>query len=255
MLRRHFAGISVAASSNDEVVDLILEKALNSEACDVHLLESNGVATAERNREFATLLNDACVVLPDGRWLEILTRGSSLPLMQFRGEDLFRTICDRGREQGLRHYFVGSTQEKIDRLTLALSSLFPGIVMVGEFCPPFRPLNDSESAELSADIRAAKPHIVWLGISTPRQDFEGFRLAREHNLVTVAVGAAFEFVSGDKKKAPPWMTRLGIEWLFRLFSEPRRLAKRYLVGNVVFLWRVLRFSRLDKAEMRSGSRT
>jgi N-acetylglucosaminyldiphosphoundecaprenol N-acetyl-beta-D-mannosaminyltransferase len=242
---RPFAGLPVTYATQKEVTAGLLEEAQSGRGCDVHLLESNGVAAAQRDPAFADLLASACLVIPDGRWLELLTRNSIRPLHQFRGEDLFRTLCDRGREFGLRHFFVGSTPEKIQRLVSALEKLYPGVAIAGSYCPPFRPLTAEESSGLSKDIATARPNIVWMGISTPLQDFEARRLAQECGVVVIAVGAAFEFVSGDKKKAPAWMSHLGIEWLFRLLSEPRRLAKRYVVGNVLFLWRFVRFLRQD----------
>jgi len=235
----------VTYANRNQVTTWLLEKAQLGEGCDVHLLESNGIATAQRDPAFAHLLESACLVIPDGRWLELLTKNSLRPLHQLRGEDLFRALCDRGREFGLRHYFVGSTPEKIQRLASALGELYPGLLVVGSYCPPFRPLTKEESTALTKNIANTRPNIVWMGISTPRQDFEARRLAQECGVVVIAVGAAFEFVSGDKKKAPAWMSRLGVEWLFRLLSEPRRLAKRYVVGNVLFLWRFLRFLRRD----------
>jgi N-acetylglucosaminyldiphosphoundecaprenol N-acetyl-beta-D-mannosaminyltransferase len=247
---RRFAGIPVTAGIPHDVTQWLLTRAQLGVACDVHLLESNGVATAERDEYLFELLCGACLVVPDGRWLEIFTRKSLAPLHQFRGEDLFRSLCDLGRNHRIRHFFVGSTEEKLFSLTTELESLYPGIEIVGSYCPPFRELNTGERESLSTMIFAAQPHIVWLGISTPRQDYEAKRIATENTVMTVAVGAAFEFVSGDKKRAPAWMSRLGMEWLFRLLSEPRRLAKRYLVGNIIFLWRVLRHWRSDNEAIR-----
>ena len=241
--RRVFTGIPVVAASNREVVEQIVSMALTSPSsgCDVHLLEANGLAIAETDPDFEKLLIDSCMVLPDGRWLEILTKKSSQPLTQFRGEDLFRAVLDEGRTSGVRHFFVGATQEKLQQLFDVLETVYPGVEVAGHWVPPFRELTPEEQTLLSEKIVESKAHIVWLGISTPKQDWEVARLAQSTARVAIAVGAAFEFVSGHKKTAPRWMTRLGIEWLYRMLSEPRRLAKRYVVGTYLFARRVLRF--------------
>lgn len=241
--RRVFTGIPVVAASNREVVEQIISTALTSPSagCDVHLLEANGLAIAETDPYFEKLLVDSCMVLPDGRWIEILTKKSSLPLIQFRGEDLFRALLDEGRASGLRHFFVGATEEKLQQLFDVLENVYPGVKVAGHWVPPFRNLTLDEETLLSEKIVESQAHIVWLGISTPKQDREVARVARSSAKVAIAVGAAFEFVSGHKKTAPRWMTRLGIEWLYRMLSEPRRLAKRYVVGTYLFAKRVFRF--------------
>ena len=229
------------------VVTLLMETALSSDSqgCDVHLLELNGVAVAERERAFENLLKDAGLVLPDGRWLELLTARTSAPLHQFRGEDLLKNLCDRGRTRGLRHFFVGTTREHLESLIEQLEKLYPGILAVGRFAPPFRDMTDGELGNLTSEITASKAHIVWIGMSTPRQDYVAQSLANSSGTVVIAVGAAFDFVSGAKHAAPQWMTRWGIEWFFRLASEPGRLWKRYLVGGVLFGRRVFRFRNID----------
>lgn len=243
--RRIFTGIPVVAASNSDIVSAILLTALMGaeNGCDVHLLEANGIATAEISADFEELLISACLVVPDGRWLQILTRSSSVPLLQFRGEALFRNLLDQGRERGLRHFFVGATEEKLRRLIRVVGQEYPGVLVAGHWVPPFRDLTPKEQDELDYQVTDSQAHIVWLGISTPRQDREAARLARETKKVVIAVGAAFEFVSGDKKTAPRWTSRLGVEWLYRLLSEPRRLAKRYVVGISLFARRVLRYRR------------
>lgn len=249
---RPFTGIPVVVAGHSDIIEhlVTVAQAPQTGGCDVHLLESNGLATAEVNKQFAELLRRSCMVLPDGRWLELLTKRSGAPLTQFRGEDLFRELCKAGVGCGLRHFFVGSTDEKLERLTLQLRSSYPGINIVGQWAPPFRELTDDEQRDLKSMISDTRAQVVWIGISTPKQDFEAARLAKSLGVVVIAVGAAFEFVSGDKSVAPRWMTSWGIEWLFRLVSEPRRLAKRYLVGNFLFLWRFARFWGADRASLR-----
>jgi N-acetylglucosaminyldiphosphoundecaprenol N-acetyl-beta-D-mannosaminyltransferase len=245
--RRAFTGIPVVAASKNEVSEAIVAKALDgsSKGCDVHLLEANGLSVAETNPDFERLLMGAGMVIPDGRWLELLTGRSNQPLTQFRGEDLFRTLLAEGRKQKIRHFFVGATEEKLQKLFRVLEQQYPGVTVAGHWVPPFRDLTPAEQDELDHLVTNSRAHIVWLGISTPRQDWEAARVARQTKKVAIAVGAAFEFVSGDKKTAPRWASRLGVEWLYRMLSEPRRLARRYVVGTFLFARRVFRYRRED----------
>lgn len=247
LVRRPFTGIPVVAASKGEIVNAILSTAFTGaeNGCDVHLLEANGIAAADVSAKFEKLLIDACLVIPDGRWLELLTRSSPVPLLQCRGEALFRKLLDLGRKNELRHFFVGATEEKLQRLLKLVEREYPGVLVAGHWAPPFRDLTPAEELFLHEKIIDAQPHIVWLGISTPKQDWEAVRVAKTTKKVVIAVGAAFEFVSGDKKSAPLWVVRFGAEWLFRLLSEPRRLAKRYAVGIFVFARRVFRYRRED----------
>ena len=244
---RNFTGIPVAMASPEIVISWILMEASGKSQMgrDIHLLELNGVATAHSSTDFAQVLQNSSLVVADGRWLEFFTRFSSRPLFQLRGEDLFRGVLDRGQLAGLRHYWVGATADVVDSLTAAVKAQNPRIIVAGNYCPPFREMAEDEIAQLAEDVRRVDANVVWVGISTPRQDYLAAKLARETGCVVVAVGAAFSFVSGTITRAPQWMVAIGLEWLYRLMSEPRRLWKRYVLGGVLFLWHVLRYRNID----------
>jgi N-acetylglucosaminyldiphosphoundecaprenol N-acetyl-beta-D-mannosaminyltransferase len=145
-----------------------------------------------------------------------------------------------GRTWGLRHYLYGSTPDVVGALARQLAELAPGIEIVGVESPPFRPLTDQEQFELIERVRLARPDIVWVGIGTPHQDLFVDRFRNQLGTILIAVGAAFDFIGGAKRQAPTWIQDHGLEWLFRLATEPRRLWRRYLIGNVVFLAGVIR---------------
>jgi N-acetylglucosaminyldiphosphoundecaprenol N-acetyl-beta-D-mannosaminyltransferase len=123
----------------------------------------------------------------------------------------------------------------LSALEAELCRRFPKAAIVGAVSPPFRALTEEETAEQTARIVDSKAQVVWVGLGTPKQDWESARLAVDIPAVFIAVGAAFDFVAGEKKQAPMWMQRNGLEWLFRLAVEPRRLWRRYLFGNARFL--------------------
>ena len=148
---------------------------------------------------------------------------------------------DRGREVSLRHYLLGSTPETLQKLQHSLESRYPGVRIVGSYSPPFRTMTPEELQKQDDEIRASGAEIVWVGLGTPKQDYEAARLASV-GIMCAAVGAAFDFSAGTKAVSPQWVTALGLEWLHRLLSEPRRLWKRYAWGNVVFLYAATRNS-------------
>ena len=145
------------------------------------------------------------------------------------GPDLLLAACADGVERGVRHYFYGGAPGVAEALVERLSARYPGLLVAGVDSPPFRPLSAAEDAAAVERIRAAAPDMLWVGIGSPRQ--EQWMAAHVDGLgvpVLVGVGAAFDFLSGRKPQAPRWMQRSGLEWLFRLISEPRRLWRRYL---------------------------
>jgi N-acetylglucosaminyldiphosphoundecaprenol N-acetyl-beta-D-mannosaminyltransferase len=142
---------------------------------------------------------------------------------------------DASGPDGPRHYLLGGSPATLAVLESQIAERWPGAVVVGAESPPFRALSVAEVAEQDARIRDSGATIVWVGLGTPKQDWEVARLAASVPVVAMAVGAAFDFIAGVKPQAPIWMQKSGTEWAFRFASEPKRLAKRYLWGNPRFL--------------------
>lgn len=210
----------------------------SSKSVDVHLVNSYTIALANRNGEYRELLCGSAVNLPDGRPLSVVTRRSAEPLHQVRGPGLFDEVMNIGRKSGIRHFLLGSDEETLTKLKTELERRYPGVQIVGAYSPPFRPLTNEEYEVQDRAIHDSNAQIVWVGLGTPKQDFEAQRVARSQSVVAIAVGAAFDFVAGTKAEAPTWVRRIGFEWLFRLACEPRRLWKRYLFGNAEFMFAV-----------------
>jgi N-acetylglucosaminyldiphosphoundecaprenol N-acetyl-beta-D-mannosaminyltransferase len=139
-------------------------------------------------------------------------------------------------ERDVSHFFLGSTPDVLDHLTANLEEACPGIRIAGTLSPPFRPLSGEELREIAARIRETGTDALWVGLGSPKQDVVGGELrALDAAPIILCVGAAFDFVAGAKRRAPEWMRRSGLEWLHRLVSEPRRLWRRYLIGNTRFV--------------------
>jgi N-acetylglucosaminyldiphosphoundecaprenol N-acetyl-beta-D-mannosaminyltransferase len=237
--------------SRTEASEKIIQLALDGppRPMNIHLCNAYTLALADKNPEYLDLLNESGLNLPDGMsvaWTNrVMHWRQQAPTVRVRGTDLFLDVFEKGNERGLRHFLLGSTPDVLASLTDNLQEMFPGINIVGTESPPFRELTDAEREEQLGRIAESSAQVVWVGLGTPKQDFESARLAARLPLVFIAVGAAFDFVAGTKAEAPAWMQGAGLEWVHRLFSEPRRLWRRYLFGNAQFLWAVIRRYRYE----------
>jgi N-acetylglucosaminyldiphosphoundecaprenol N-acetyl-beta-D-mannosaminyltransferase len=201
----------------------------------------HGIMESQQDEHVRAIHNRAGLVVPDGMPLVWLSRLHGFAgADRVYGPDLLLACCHRSLATGYRHYFYGAGTGVPEQLIARLRARFPGLPVVGGFSPPFRALSPEEDAAIVRQINAARPDIVWVGLSTPKQE----RWMAEHRdrldaPVLIGVGAAFDFHAGLKRQAPRWMQRSGLEWVFRLLCEPRRLWRRYLRNNPVFVWQLL----------------
>lgn len=229
------------ALSPEEVVTKIAEQSLSRGSLSCHLVNSYNVHLADTDSSYLALLGEGDLVLCDGKWVSLFSSWSSgKRLLQVRGPSLMKRVLDEGRAHGLRHFFLGSTDDVLERLERNTVSAWPGSQIAGTFSPPFRSLGDDDFRQFADLIARSHANVVWVGMGTPLQDWVVARLARHVDMPVIAVGAAFDFLSGNKREAPGWLRVLGLEWFFRLVSEPRRLWRRYLLGNMGFVRAVVR---------------
>jgi N-acetylglucosaminyldiphosphoundecaprenol N-acetyl-beta-D-mannosaminyltransferase len=188
--------------------------------------------------ELRAIYNSSGLTTPDGAPVTWILQWKGFKNVErVYGPDFMLAACACSVENGWKHYFYGGTTHVLDCLKDELAQRFPGLQMVGADSPQFRPLTPIEDEEAMERIRIAKPDILWIGLGAPRQDrWMASRCERLGVPVLAGVGAAFDFLSGCKPQAPVWMRRNGLEWLFRLASEPTRLWRRYLLGNPRFMW-------------------
>lgn len=230
-------GVRIDALSLEHAVDEILRWAAAGEARAVHLCNAYNLSLAERDQAFRRVLNRGDLNLPDGMPLVWAGRRLGFGHLHGRvyGPDLMRLVIDQGRSQGLRHYLYGSTPAVVERLAASLQASYPGAEILAAESPPFRPLRPDERDALAARVRDSGAGVVWVGLGTPKQDHFVDELCPHLGTTLVAVGAAFDFLAGTKPQAPRLLQEHGLEWAYRLCKEPRRLWRRYLVGNLVFL--------------------
>jgi N-acetylglucosaminyldiphosphoundecaprenol N-acetyl-beta-D-mannosaminyltransferase len=199
----------------------------------------HGVSVSREDAEFGRILGDAGLVVADGMPLVWLGRWQGFKHMRRRvyGPELMETFC---RETGsrYRHFFYGGAPGVADALAQAERERY-GIQIAGTYCPPFRALTEAEEKEVQQLIEETRPDVLWVGLSTPKQ--ERWMHAHRNTLqvpVMLGVGAAFDLNTGRLKQAPVWMREHGLEWLFRLCAEPKRLWQRYIVNGSKFAWAV-----------------
>lgn len=200
----------------------------------------HGVMEAQHDEKFKTILNTADLVVSDGMPLVWAGRRHGFPMQRrVYGPELMLTFCEQTARKGYRHYFYGGASEVPDDLAGKLQKRFGNMNVVGTYSPPFRPLTEQEDREIVARINAAAPDILWVGLSTPKQERWMYDHRDKLNVpVLMGVGAAFDLNSGRLRQAPAWMQENGLEWLFRLVMEPRRLWRRYLINGPKFAWNV-----------------
>jgi N-acetylglucosaminyldiphosphoundecaprenol N-acetyl-beta-D-mannosaminyltransferase len=202
----------------------------------IHFLSVHPTVAARQVRGYAALLNAADLVLPDGAPIAAIMRLRNRSARRLTGTDGLLRLCGDCDSPALRHYFIGGSSGQVaEALIRRLKEIHPHVVIAGFEVPPFRPYTAAEVDALVAVIRNSDADVVWIAIGAPKQELLAHRLrAAAAAPVIATVGAAFDFVAGTKTRAPRWMQTIGLEWVFRLVREPRRLWRRYLVGNTLF---------------------
>jgi len=235
--RANILGVGVSALNMAMALEIIEGWIERRESHYVCVTGVHGVMESQRDGELRRIHNRAGLVTPDGMPLVWLSRLQGFHHVErVYGPDLMLALCERSAAKGYRHFFYGGAEGVPEQLASVLQKRFPGLQVAGTFSPPFRSLTADEDDRIVQMINAAAPDIVWVGLSTPKQErwMAGHR-ERLTAPVLIGVGAAFDFLTGRKPQAPRWMQRAGLEWLFRLLTEPRRLWRRYLINNPLFV--------------------
>ena len=235
--RSNVLGVGVMPTTLDQAV-ATLERWRDEGRRDyVCCVSVHGIVTAQRDPLVRDALNRAGLATEDGVPLVWWSRWTGAPrARRVCGPDLLEEMCERAGARGHRHYFYGGTPETVELLVTRLRQRYPALTIVGHRSPPFRPLTDEEDAAVVTEINATMPDYVWIGLGMPKQEkWMASHVGRVEAVALLGVGAAFDFSAGTKLRAPRWMQRTGLEWLFRLICEPRRLARRYLIDNLLFI--------------------
>jgi N-acetylglucosaminyldiphosphoundecaprenol N-acetyl-beta-D-mannosaminyltransferase len=238
--RFNVLGIKVSAVTPDTAVRELHRHVEESRPTYVCVSGVHGVIESLGDETLRAIHNDAGIVTPDGMPLVWVGRLLGIDgIDRVYGPDLMLNVCRHGLAHGYRHYFYGGGPGVAEQLARCLQAHFAGLSVAGTYSPPFGEISAALDDEIVERINAARPHIVWVGLSTPKQErWMASHRSRLTAPVLAGVGAAFDFNAGLKKQAPAWMQRRGLEWLFRLLTEPRRLWRRYLRVNPLFLYHI-----------------
>lgn len=237
-------GVTITGTTPAAAASAIVARGLGRRGFAVHLCNAYTLSLVDRDDQLRAALLVAHMNLPDGTPVSWLGRrhGVREPV---RGPALMRDVVRTGVRSGVRHYLYGGADGVAAALAARLGEQIPGVVIVGQESPPFVDLDDMALTALVSRIRASCAHVVWVGLGTPRQDYLVARLAEQVQAAIVPVGAAFDFLAGNKREAPAILHGSGLEWLYRLKSEPGRLWRRYLIGSPRFLIMAIRHARRD----------
>jgi N-acetylglucosaminyldiphosphoundecaprenol N-acetyl-beta-D-mannosaminyltransferase len=229
-------GIKVGCLDLEQAVAIIEEGIATRRQTYVCVTGAHGIMESQRDRRLRDIHN-AGLVVPDGMPVVWFVRLCGRHAARIYGPDLMRELTKRSAERGYAQFYYGGSHSVLHRLREKLLSAHPDLRIAGSLSPPFRDLTPQEDDANVALINAVKPDIVWVGLSTPKQErWMAAHLGRLDAPIMIGVGAAFDFLSGTKNQAPIWMQRNGLEWLFRLISEPRRLWRRYAYIVPGFAW-------------------
>ncbi len=234
--RLHVFGVPVSALTFNEVLSTIDTWIVRQERHYVCTLDVHALMEGKAHPDVREIYRSAAMVTPDGMPLVWLLRHSGYRAAdRICGPDLMPAVFRVSQMRGYRHFLYGSSEETLSRLEGNLDHEFPGVLIVGRYSPPFRPLTLEEQGEVVRLVNSADPDIVWVGLGAPKQDrWMAAHRAALKAPVLIGVGAAFDMLAGNVTRAPLFLRQTGLEWLYRMLQEPRRLAKRYLESNSKF---------------------
>ncbi|MEM0925566.1 MAG: WecB/TagA/CpsF family glycosyltransferase [Planctomycetota bacterium] len=239
--KRNVLGIGINAIDYEAAVEQVIEAGRSRRSMAVTALAVHGVMTGASDREHRYRLNEFDLICPDGqpvRWALNLLHQCELQDRVY-GPNLTLYLCEAAAREGIPIFLFGSTDEMLEKFATSLSKQFPSLRIAGRRASRFRTLTLEERNALACEINESGAGICFVGLGCPRQEVFAYEMRDRVRMPLIAVGAAFAFHAGVLAQAPPWMQRNGLEWLFRVVCEPRRLWKRYLTTNPTFLMRLM----------------
>lgn len=233
-------GVDVAAVNMEWLLEFTKKnmKALSGDYMCVANVHTT--VTAYEDDSYRDIQNGAIMAIPDGGPLSSVGQKRGYKKMsRTTGPSYMDTILTMSSENGWRHYFYGSTDETLRKLKAVLEKNYSGVQIAGMYSPPFRQLTEDEDKEMISMINETSPDFVWVGLGAPKQ--ERWMSAHQGKVkgLMVGVGAGFDYLAGNLKRAPEWMQRSNLEWLYRLLQDPKRLLSRYVSTNTKFIWHAL----------------
>jgi N-acetylglucosaminyldiphosphoundecaprenol N-acetyl-beta-D-mannosaminyltransferase len=228
---------------NETSVSQVSEKLINQSGLKVAICNTNTVVRCYKNISLSDMINDFDIKTPDGF---PIAKSSSLLYKNNQkrvdGYKVFLSTIEAGLDKKISHYFFGSNENVLNKLTKELTKTFPEINILGSCAPPYGTYEDLANKSYLEDIQKKRPDIVWVSLGFPKQELFIDLIHKEYSIKSnlVGVGAVFEWIAGTKKKAPEFIANIGLEWVFRLLQEPIRLYKRYFIDNFLFIFLIIK---------------
>lgn len=243
-------GVPIDNISWEDALTKISQWASGRESRYICICNVHSVVTATRVPEFAVVVNEADMATPDGApiaWM--LRRLGQIDQQRINGPDLMWRYCEQAQSRAEPIFFYGGTEQTLTLLKEKLLATFPNIIVAGMMSPPYRVLSEEEDEAIVAEINASNVGVVFVSLGCPKQELWMAAHRGRINSVMIGVGAAFNYHAGTINRAPQWMQDCYLEWLFRLVAEPRRLWKRYLITNSIFIVGIIKQLILEKIKL------
>lgn len=230
-------GVDIAVTNLSKTVDYIEENIDKLRGDYICVSNVHTTVTAYENKEYREIQNGGALALPDGKPLSILSKKRGFKNAQrVTGPDLMGELFKESEKKGYKHYFYGSTEETLELLKTKLKEKYPKLNIVGMYSPPFRSEVSIEDNNILNEINDGKVDFLWIGLGAPKQE-KWMAIHKEKvNAIMFGVGAGFDYYAEKIKRAPLWMQKFSLEWLYRLMQDPKRLLKRYVVTNSKFIY-------------------
>lgn len=233
-------GVDVAAIDMQWLLNFLNENLSKLSGDYICVSNVHTTVTAYEDEEYCRVQNGGILAMPDGGPLSSVGQKRGFKNMKrTTGPSLMEEIFKISASKGYRHYFYGSTDETLEKLYSVLKETYPGIQIAGMYSPPFRPMTDDEDKTIIERINETKPDFVWIGLGAPKQEkWMASHQGRVSGLM-IGVGAGFDYHAGNINRAPEWMQKSNLEWVYRLLQDPKRLFGRYWHTNTKFIWNAM----------------
>jgi N-acetylglucosaminyldiphosphoundecaprenol N-acetyl-beta-D-mannosaminyltransferase len=231
-------GVTISNASSYREVYETLKSSLGSSPSYITVNNVHTVVECVKNKKYKEAINNSFLSLPDGKPLSIYAKlKGEKNISRIFGPTLFENTLDWGQEKKIKHFFFGSSEETQTLMISNIKNKYPHAIISGFIVPPFKPFTEEENEKFIKNMNDSGADLFWIGLGAPKQELWMYENYKKLNHgIMIGIGAGFDYLAGNIKHAPEWMKNMALEWLYRLIQEPKRLWKRYLVTNTLFLW-------------------
>lgn len=229
-------GVNINVTNMEDTVKIITENLDDIKGDYICVSNVHTTVMSYEDECYRDIQNSGFMALPDGKPLSVVSKKRGFSKAErVTGPDLMEEIFKISEERGYKHYFYGSTKETLNRLDKKLKEKYPKMKIVGMYSPPFRKLTEEENKEIEENLNKINPDFIWVGLGAPKQEIWMSEHKNKVNGLMIGVGAGFDYHAENISRAPKWMQRMSLEWLYRLCQDPKRLFKRYFKTNLKFI--------------------